>query len=163
MKSMLDMQIRTLFHQEIDAVIEFLQAMLDEMASFGGHVLQNSDSGSKWFRDRIQVQIESPDHLFLGVELNAPSSQMIGIVEASIANLPPVFLPKSFLHIHAIYGEPEYRRSGVARSLIEAAFKWEHDKGCTEADLHVLQNSSAKSLYEDLGFETFQIEMRRKL
>lgn len=108
MKSMLDMQIRTLFHQEIDAVIEFLQAMLDEMASFGGHVLQNSDSGSKWFRDRIQVQIESPDHLFLGVELNAPSNQMIGILEASIANLPPVFLPKSSIHIHAIDGEPEF-------------------------------------------------------
>jgi hypothetical protein len=30
-------------------------------------------------------------------------------------------------------------------------------------DLHGLQNSPAKSLYEGLGFEVFQIEMRRKL
>ncbi|MBC6435529.1 GNAT family N-acetyltransferase [Nostoc sp. HG1] len=157
------MQIRKLSHQEIDTVIEFLQAMLDEMTSFGGHVLQKPDSGSKWFRDRIQSQIDSPDHLFLGVELNPSSNQLIGTLEASIANLPPVFLPKSSLHIHAIYVDFEYRRSGVARSLMEAAFKWGRDKGCTETDLHVLQNSSAKLLYEGLGFEAFQIEMRRKL
>lgn len=157
------MQIRKLSHQEIETIIEFLLAMLDEMASFGGHVLQDSGSGANWFRDRIQSQIESPDHLFLGAELNDSSSQLIGILEASIANLPPVFQPKSSLHIHAIYVAPEYRRSGVARSLMEAAFKWGQDKGCTEADLHVLRNSSAKSLYEGLGFEAFQIEMRREL
>jgi ribosomal protein S18 acetylase RimI-like enzyme len=156
-------QIRKLAQQEIDIVIEFLQAMLDEMASFGGHVLQDPHSISRWFRDSIQSQIESPDHLFLGAELNSSSSQLIGVLEASIKELPPVFLPKSSLHIHAIYVVPEHRRSGVARSLMEAAFKWGRDKGCIEADLNVLRNSPAKLLYEGLGFEGFQIEMRRKL
>lgn len=157
------MQIRKLVHQEIDTVIEFLQAMLDEMASFGGHVLQDPHSISRWFRDSIQSQIESPDHLFLGAELNSSSSQLIGVLEASIKELSPVFLPKSSLHISAIYVVPEHRRSGVARSLMEAAFKWGQDKGCTEADLNVLRNSPAKLLYEGLRFEDFQIEMRRKL
>jgi ribosomal protein S18 acetylase RimI-like enzyme len=157
------MQIRRLAHQEIDTVIEFLQAMLDTMASFGGHVLQDSHSVSTWFRDSIQSQIESPNHLFLVVELNASPSQLIGVLEASIIELHSVFRPKSSLHIHAIYVVPEHRRSGIARSLMEAAFKWGQDKGCTEADLNVLRNSPAKLLYEGLGFEDFQIEMRRKL
>lgn len=158
------MQIRKLSHQEIEIVVEYLQAMLDDMTSFGGHyVFQNSDSGSDWLRDCIQPQIDSPDHLFLGMQLDVASSQLIGILEASVANLPPVFLPKSSLHIHAIYVVPTYRRSGVARSLMKEAFKWGRDKGCTEVDLHVLQNSPAKSLYEGLEFEAFQIEMRRKL
>jgi GNAT superfamily N-acetyltransferase len=157
------MQIRKLSHQEIEMIVEYLQAMLDEMASFGGHVFQDSDSGSNWLLDCIQSQIDSSDHLFLGVELDAVSSQLIGILEASVANSPPVFLPKLSLHIHAIYVVPTYRRSGVARSLMEAAFQWGQDMGCTEVDLHVLQDSPAKSLYEGLGFEAFQIEMRRKL
>jgi ribosomal protein S18 acetylase RimI-like enzyme len=157
------MQIRKLAHQEIDTVIEFLQAMLDEMAFFGGHALQDSNSASNWFRDSIQAQIESPNHLFLVVELNSSSSQLIGVLEASINELHPVFLPKLSLHIHAIYVVAEHRRSGVARSLMEAAFQWGRDKGCTEADLNVLRNSSAKLLYKSLGFEDFQIEMRRKL
>ncbi|MBF2021955.1 MAG: GNAT family N-acetyltransferase [Hydrococcus sp. C42_A2020_068] len=157
------MQIRKLSHQEIEMIVEYLQAMLDEMASFGGHVFQDSDSGSNWLLDCIQSQIDSSDHLFLGVELDAASSQLIGILEASVANSPPVFLPKSSLHIHAIYVVPAYRRSGVALSLFEAAFQWGRDKGCTEVDLHVLQNSPAKLLYEGLGFKAFQIEMRRRL
>jgi GNAT superfamily N-acetyltransferase len=160
----LDMRIRKLSHQEIDRVIEFLEAMLDEMTSFGGHILQNStDSSSNWFRDRVQLQIDAPDHLFLGAELNASSSQLIGILEASIANLPPVFQSKSSLHIHAIYVVPKHRGAGVAKLLMEAAFQWGRSKDCIEADLHVLQNSPAKSLYECLGFEAFQLEMRRKL
>ncbi|MBE9182759.1 GNAT family N-acetyltransferase [Oculatella sp. LEGE 06141] len=157
------MQIRKLSYHETETIVEYLQAMLDEMASFGGHVFQNSDAGSTWLRDCIQSQINSPDHLFLGVELDAAPSQLIGILEASIAHLPPVFLPKASLHIHAIYVVPTHRRSGVARSLMEEAFQWGQDKGCTEVDLHVLQNSPAKSLYEGLGFGAFQIEMRRKL
>jgi ribosomal protein S18 acetylase RimI-like enzyme len=157
------MQIRKLSHQEIEMIVEYLQAMLDEMASFGGHGFQNSDAGSTWLRDCIQSQITAPDHLFLGGELDTVPSQLIGILEASIAHLPPVFLPKSSLHIHAIYVVPAYRRCGVARSLFEAAFQWGRDKGCTEVDLHVLQNSPAKLLYEGLGFKAFQIEMRRRL
>ena len=158
------MQIRKLSHQEIEIFVEYLQAMLDDMAAFGSHyIFQDSDSGSKWLRDRVQQQIDSPDRLFLGMQLDAASSQLIGILEASIDNLPSVYLPKCSLHISAIYVVPTYRRSGVARSLIEAAFKWGQDKGCTEADLNVLRNSPAKWLYEGLGFEDFQIEMRRKL
>ncbi|WP_256871662.1 GNAT family N-acetyltransferase [Nostoc sp. TCL26-01] len=157
------MQIRKLVHQEIDTVIEFLQAMLDAMASFGGHALQDPHSVSSWFRDSIQSQIESPNHLFLVAELNVSSSQLIGVLEASIIELHSVFLPKSSLHIHAIYVVPEHRCSGVARSLMKAAFQWGRDNGCTEADLNVLRNSPAKLFYEGLGFEAFQIEMRRKL
>jgi ribosomal protein S18 acetylase RimI-like enzyme len=160
---MLKTQIRQLSDQEIDVTIKFFQAMLDEMASFGGRVLQGSDVSSAWFHDRIQSQIESLDHLFLGAELNTSPTQLIGILEASLAHSHPVFQPRLSLHIHAIYVAPEYRRSGVARSLMEAAFEWGRNQGCTEADLNVLQNSPAKSLYEGLGFEAFQIEMRRNL
>jgi hypothetical protein len=47
------MQIRKLSHQEIEIIVEYLQAMLSDMASFGGHVFQGSDSGSTWLRDSI--------------------------------------------------------------------------------------------------------------
>jgi GNAT superfamily N-acetyltransferase len=157
------MQIRKLSHQEIDIAIEYLQAMLDDMTSFGGHGFQASEAGATWLCDSIQPQIDSPDRLFLGAEFDASSRQLVGILEASIINLPPIFLPKSSLHIHAIYVVPAYRRSGVGRSLMESAFQWGRDKGCTEVELNVLQNSPAQSLYKGLGFAAFQIEMRREL
>nr|WP_272867763.1 MULTISPECIES: GNAT family N-acetyltransferase [Nostocaceae] len=62
-----------------------------------------------------------------------------------------------------MYMAPKFRRRGIALSLFEEAFAWGRVRGCTEVDLNVLQNSPAKVLYESLGFEVFEIEMRRKL
>ena len=157
------MQIRNLSHQDVDTAIGFLQAMVDEMASFGGHPTQDLSQTSNWFRDHIGSHIESPDYLFLIAEISPSSGQPIGILEASITGLHPVFLPRASLHIHSIYVALEHRRSGVARRLIEESFEWGREKGCEEADLNVLQRSPAMSLYQDLGFVAFQVEMRRRL
>ena len=80
-----------------------------------------------------------------------------------MSELPPVFLPKLSLHISAIYVAQNHRRTGVARSLIETALDWGRERRWVEADLHVLQYSSAKSLYESLGFAPFELEMRRAI
>jgi len=157
------MQIRNLSHQDVDTAIGFLQAMVDEMASCGGHPTQDLSQTSNWFRDHIGSHIDPSDFLFLIAEITPSSSQPIGILEASITGLHPVFLPRASLHIHSIYVALEHRRSGVARRLIEEAFEWGREKGCEEADLNVLQRSPAMSLYQDLGFVAFQVEMRRRL
>jgi len=46
---------------------------------------------------------------------------------------------------------------------METTLDWGRERGCAEADLHVLQHSPAKSLYESLGFAPFEIEMRRAI
>ncbi len=158
-----EMQIRNLSHQDVDPAIGFLQAMVAEMASFGGHPTQDFNQTSNWFGNHIGSHIESPDYLFLIAEIAPSSSQPIGIHEASITGLHPVFLPRASLHIHSIYVALEHRRSGVARRLIEEAFEWGREKGCEEADLNALQRSPAMSLYRDLGFVAFQVEMRKRL
>ncbi|OKH30402.1 hypothetical protein NIES2101_42450 [Calothrix sp. HK-06] len=161
---MLDIQIRRLsVKEEIEPFIKFFQAMLTEMTSFGGHPLQDANSLLSSLRYPIQEDVQSPDCLLLVAELNSPESQLIGILEANIANLYPIFLPKSSLHIRAVYVTPKFRRRGIALSLFEEAFAWGRVKGCTEVDLNVLLSSPAKVLYESLGFEAFEIEMRRKL
>jgi ribosomal protein S18 acetylase RimI-like enzyme len=157
------MQIRALSGQETDTAVKFLQAMVNEMATFGGHPARGSKQISSWFRDHVRSHMESQDHLFLIAELTMPSRHMVGILEASIAGLHPVFKPRTSLHVHSIYVAPKHRRSGVARKLVEEAFAWGRKKGCVEADLNVLKHSPAKELYEDLGFRVFQTELRREL
>lgn len=156
------MQIRMLSHHEIDTAVEFLQAMISAMASYGGHPAQEAEPTHQWLRDRILSTITATDHLFLVAELS-PSGQLVGLLEASIARFPVVFQPKSSLHISAVYVQPSHRRSGIATSLMTTAFEWGREQGCMEADLNVLCHSPARSLYEELGFAPFQIEMRRTL
>ena len=157
------MRIRKLSRQHIDIAARFLQEMVNEMASFGGLATQDPDRVLNWFLAHIQAHLDRPNHLFLMVEGDSATGEPIGILEASVSGPHPVFLPRASLHIHAIFVLPDRRRSGVAHRLMVAAFDWGRKSGCVEADLNVLQRSPAKSLYEQLGFEVFQHEMRRGL
>lgn len=157
------MRIRKLSRRHIDTASRFLQEMAKEMATFGAHPIQDSDQVLGWFKDHIYTHIEIPNHLFLIAEENSGSGEPLGILEASISESYPIFFEKASLHIHSIFVIPDQRRTGVAHRLIEAALKWGRKKGCVEVDLNVLYHSPAKSLYEELGFKIFQLEMRREL
>ena len=59
-----------------------------------------------------------------------------------------------------VYTEPEYRRRGLARWLIEAALDWCRVNGVDFVVLHA--SSDGRALYESLGFQASN-EMRIKL
>lgn len=58
-----------------------------------------------------------------------------------------------------VYTEPEFRRRGLARRLIETALDWCRVNGVDLAILHA--SSEGRSLYESLGFQASN-EMRIK-
>jgi GNAT superfamily N-acetyltransferase len=147
--------------QDMEVATEFFRAMLEAMTTFGGHALQDAAVVEDWCRDRLQTKLRAPNYLFLVAETQSSPQQLTGFLEANVDSLHPVFFSTSSLHISAIYVTPDHRRMGVARLLMEAALNWGREQGCTEADLHVLQQSPAKSLYQELGFEPFEVEMRR--
>jgi len=157
------MKIRKFSSPDIETAIQFLAAMVDEMVISGGHPIHDVGNLTDWFAKRIKSVMDSEIHLFLIAESETIPSRLLGILEASIVELHPVFIPKTCLHINSIYVRPEYRRSGIARGLIDKAFEWGRQNDCVEADLNVLWNSPARSLYQNMGFSPFQIEMRRRL
>ncbi|HDD40307.1 MAG TPA: ribosomal-protein-alanine N-acetyltransferase [Nitrososphaeria archaeon] len=65
-------------------------------------------------------------------------------------------------HIISIAVLPEYRRRGLAKSLLENALKTlKEDYGCEEAYLEVrVSNSAAISLYKKCGFTAVKISRR---
>jgi GNAT superfamily N-acetyltransferase len=74
-----------------------------------------------------------------------------------------VFEPARILHIHALYVDPDHRRRGIGRALLQTAFEWGRTAGCTATELNVLVSNPARTLYEGLGFRAFQTEMVRDL
>ncbi len=50
-----------------------------------------------------------------------------------------------------VYTEPDYRRQGLARRLVETAVAWCRTEGYTSVDLHASQ--AGRPLYAALGFE----------
>lgn len=59
-----------------------------------------------------------------------------------------------------VYTEPEYRRRGIARHLMETMITWCKQEGLARINLHASEDG--RPLYESLGFEPSN-EMRLKL
>ena len=59
-----------------------------------------------------------------------------------------------------VYTEPEYRRRGVARQLMQTMIAWCESEGLARVTLHA--SDDGRHLYESLGFEPSN-EMRLKL
>jgi GNAT superfamily N-acetyltransferase len=49
-----------------------------------------------------------------------------------------------------VYIEPEYRRQGLARRLMEAILAWSREQGVERVSLHA--STMGQPLYEALGF-----------
>jgi ribosomal protein S18 acetylase RimI-like enzyme len=63
-------------------------------------------------------------------------------------------------HLTDLYVRPEHRGGGVARRLVAAVAEDASAKGATRLTLDVLtSNTVARSLYDALGFETYQLKL----
>ena len=82
--------------------------------------------------------------------------------QVHLAPYPEVVMPAHRLmgYVWSVYVEPDFRRKGVARHLMEAALAHLKALGCTMAVLH--SSDAGEKLYEELGFERAK-EMRLKL
>jgi aminoglycoside 6'-N-acetyltransferase I len=83
------------------------------------------------------------------------SGRALGFVEASMrvdyvngTNTSPV----AFLE--GIYVVPDFRRQGIARTLVDSVVGWAREEGCQElASDSLLPNTDAHGVHRALGFE----------
>jgi GNAT superfamily N-acetyltransferase len=67
-------------------------------------------------------------------------------------------------NIFLIYVDPDYRRQGIGRALLEHIEDWSKMKGYTQIGLQVFsENKPAIELYQQLGYQPKSIAMMREL
>lgn len=157
---MCDIMIRQATADDIPALVAGLVAMVQAMAAAGGHPVLDADSLREKLQARLDTTFQRPSMLYLVADID---DEVVGILEASHFQLESVFQPREMLHIHGVHVDEAYRRRGIARQLMEHAFTWGQERGCTLAELNVLANNPAQHLYRDMGFTVFQYEMVRPL
>ncbi len=64
---------------------------------------------------------------------------------------PGTLLGAMEAYVLNVYTEPDHRRRGVARAVMQAIIGWSRDRGVARVTLHA--SIEGRSLYEDLGFE----------
>ena len=154
---MKDIQLRYAVENDCETITYFLQAMLQDMQSAGGHSVNSDEIFWKNHQRKVAEWIIDDRRLFLLAQIGNGNA---GFLEGRINTLTEVFVHKKSIHISAVYVVPGRRKQGIATSLIKEALHWAAEQGCEEADLNVLINNNAKVLYEKIGFKVFQHEMR---
>jgi len=67
-------------------------------------------------------------------------------------------------HVNSLFIFEEYRKTGIAKRLLDEATKWMKPQGVELCTLSVVQgNTSALAAYEKLGFGTERIRMWKKI
>ena len=62
-----------------------------------------------------------------------------------------------YVYVHSIYTDPEYRRRGLAKKILEKIIIWCKENGLKTLTLHAVEAS--RPLYKSMGFQT-TTEMR---
>lgn len=91
---------------------------------------------------------------------------LIGMIHCYVRTAPsvPVVVPRRFAYIEDLVVSEHFRHQGVGQTLIERVHQWAREQGVTEVELNVWEfNTSARSLYEKLGYQTTRRVMRKQL
>jgi GNAT superfamily N-acetyltransferase len=89
---------------------------------------------------------------YLGWLVVAKDGAIIGGAGVQMRNLlprPETDVAREALVVN-VYVEPEYRRQGLARRLMEAVLAWSREQGVERVSLHA--STMGQPLYETLGF-----------
>src|SRR5262245_36879891 len=91
---------------------------------------------------------------FLSWVAEKSDKQVIGFLEASIRDVADGCDTRDVAYIEGWYVDPDFRRTGVGRTLVDHAVQWARARGCKEiASDCELDNEVSFKVHSSLGFE----------
>lgn len=110
----------------------------------------------------IKQKIKEDYRNLIVVEVNSEqNSQLIGFIFGYLFTDP--IRVGTIANIDSIFVNSNYRKRGIGSTLINSFLDDAKERGATEINLYVNNDNPASSLYKKLGFQNWQITMRREL
>jgi GNAT superfamily N-acetyltransferase len=156
--------IRNATSSDATVVASLLRKMMtDEMEFSGGYQISSDEKEWNKLNEIILKNINDENFIYKIAEEIEGKRPIIGVSEAKMINRAFLLQPTFVLHIHSLYVDPDYRKKGIGKSLMEAVISWGTERKCEELELDVFVNNDAQVLYKNLGFQPFEIKMVRRI
>jgi aminoglycoside 6'-N-acetyltransferase I len=122
---------------------------------------ENGGGHAQEIEDFLAGRLKMPLAVLVAVD---DDDRPIGFVELFIRTYAEDCLTDRVAYLEGWYVEPEYRRQGVGRALVEASERWGREQGCSEFGSDaVIDNDVSAAAHVALGFvETAQIRCFKK-
>ncbi|MEJ1932759.1 GNAT family N-acetyltransferase [Nostoc sp. NIES-2111] len=86
--------------------------------------------------------------------------QLIAFIVATVEQEIPIYRTKEFAFIHDLWVEPEYRKQGIAKQIVEQTIERLRQIGVEQIRLDTATaNEAARKLFTSCGFRLSTIEM----
>ncbi|MCW6159340.1 MAG: GNAT family N-acetyltransferase [Thermoplasmatales archaeon] len=141
---------------DLDLLVDHRLLMWKEIhPDMADRVEQSREFTSKWIRSKV-----SEGSLISLIVKNSEGRVVgSGCILIKEDQPRPGSSQMKYPYLLSMYTLPEYRKMGVASSIVKEAIKWSRDKGFDRISLHA--SDQGKSVYEKLGFQQTN-EMRLK-
>ena len=140
-----DYRIRPATLDDVDALVHHRVAMFSEMGTA-------IDAGAVATAFRDWVTRILPAGTYRGWVVEGPSGQVVAGGGMTIMPWPPGpwYIGGRMAFVYNVYTEPEERRRGLARMIMNAIHGWCRDEGIGLAGLNA--SGQAQRLYESMGY-----------
>lgn len=156
------MKIRSATPADVSAVLPMVAKLCDLHQAWDAAKYGFTTNPAQRYQSWMARQATSDRSVFLVAE--AENNHLVAFLIATIEQEIPIYRLKEFGFIHDLWVEPEYRKVGVARQLVEQALQQFQQMGIQQVRLNTaVENEAARQLFQACGFQSSEIEMLREL
>jgi ribosomal protein S18 acetylase RimI-like enzyme len=148
---MLQVQVRQAKEQDLEAVLELWQEMMNYHAQLDERLTPLPDAGDH-FRQTLRGWMAQRERRVL---VAVADHEIVGYAIGAILENSPIYaLPRSG-HVSDICVAPAWRRRGLGHRLFAGLRTWFRQRGVQTVQLHVAsRNPAARAFWQDIGFVT---------
>jgi GNAT superfamily N-acetyltransferase len=158
---MREIAVRDANRDDVGFIVQMIRRMLADMASYGGHAPATDEDAWRKMAGSIGDALQSGNTRYMIAE--SDDGEPLGLAGAELIALGGAFAPKKTIHIPVVYVLPQFRRGGIASTLLNRIVDWGRVVGAEQCTLNVLANNPARSLYSKNGFSEFEFKLVRSL
>lgn len=154
--------IRRARPEDVPLIGRLWESLVDYHHQLDHNLPTAANDGGRLYAQRIQGRLaDTHTRVFVAEE----DGRVVGYVLSVIVDMPP----EMFAHtvggfLADIYVEPDYRRHGIGRELVNAVVAWFQSCGATYYEWYVAaENAAGHAFWESVGGRNLMIRMRSEI
>jgi GNAT superfamily N-acetyltransferase len=151
--------IRLFTPDDAKAVAALWESLVDFHQTLDKDLPRATSGGGRIYVERMVSRIGDADTLVLVAEIDG---HVVGYVLGAIVDLVPDMFEREMCGFIAdIFVEPDHRRHGIGRMLIDAVLDWFRSEGIRYYEWYVAaQNPTARAFWREMGGRELMVRMR---
>ena len=152
--------IRPFTPLDLDILVSFWREIENNPTVSGDFFSPSHENEARWRKYILSVYEEDENQILIAEN----DDKIVGFIKIKTFETRPLVSNIKCSLIGLMYVLPEFRRLGIASTLMNRVFEYVKSKGVSHVRLNVIaSNTPAYDLYEKMGFVDYSITMRKQL